>query len=724
MLATASAARSLLSRTVQRHAIGASSIGATRTMASIEPYADYGKAVFTGRVADEYLKKHGSSADILDDPSWVKTHSDTVAAAVLDWAVDRGANTYCHWFQPMASSGVRHGQTGQVQNMMMKFNRKTNDVEFDFDGAMLIKGETDGSSYPNGGLRATHQAGGYLALDTSSPIFLRGDTVFIPSAFVSYYGAALDEKTPLLRSNAALSKHGKRLLAHLGLDIGDGDVVSNIGLEQEFFLVPRDQYYRRPDLQMAGRTIIGRDAPRGQEMCDHYMAPPSLSSPALAAMQEMQDECWRIGIPLKTRHREVAPNQYEFAPLYGYNTTQVDQNLMVMQIIEEVATRHGMAALMQEKPFNDVNGSGKHNNWSLATDDGIMMLHPKKIEQATGNPTAFAVIMSAIIAAVNEHGDLMRMSIASPGNDFRLGACEAPPAIVSTYLGDDMTFYLSHFKDGKGEGEYVPQTKMLDLGTHEVLPFEVPAEDRNRTSPFPYGGARFEFRAVGSSQNVSMVNTVLNTIVAEKFAEFADAIDAGADVHDLARAALNENWKVIFNGDNYDETMQQELTDRGLWRIDSGVEAIATLTAKKNVDLFQKMKVLTKEECESRQHVMHDHYTGTVDVEAKCLVDMIQQHIIPSVKAAGIGPLSDLEAAVGTLKGAMNEIHSAEDSYKAAQLSRVLRLETMIDIRAVCDAAEEICPANLWTLATYKELMFLDSHTTAGPENDSQFYEE
>jgi len=624
----------------------------------------------------------------------------------------------------MASSGVRHGQSGQVQNMMMKFNRATNDVEFDFDGKNLTKGETDGSSFPNGGLRATHQAGGYLALDTSSPIFLRGDTVFIPSAFVSYNGAALDEKTPVLRSNAALSKHGKRLLTQLGLDVGDREVVANIGLEQEFFLVPRDAYYRRPDLQLAGRTIIGRDAPRGQEMCDHYMAPPSLANPALACMQEIQDECWRLGIPLKTRHREVAPNQYEFAPLFGVNTTQIDQNLMVMQIIEEVAARHGLAALLQEKPFNEVNGSGKHNNWSLATEDGIMMLHPAKIQAATGNPDAFAIIMAAIVAAVSEHGDLMRMAISSPGNDFRLGACEAPPAIVSAYLGDDITSYLSNFKDGKSAGEYVPGTKMLDLGTKEVLPFEVPAEDRNRTSPFPYGGARFEFRAVGSAQNVSMVNTVLNTMVAEKFAEFADAVDAGKDLKDVAREALDKHWKVIFNGNNYDEAIQQELTDRGIWRIDSGVEAIATLTSEKNTKLFEKMNVLTAEECESRQNVLHDHYTGTVDIEAKCLIDMINQHIIPSVKAAGVGPLSDLEAAVGTLKSAIAEIHAAENSYKAAQLARVLRLETMIDIRAVCDAAEEVVPANLWTLATYKELLFLDQTTTVSLDSEPEFYDD
>ena len=639
-----------------------------------------------------------------------------------DRAVDRGANTYCHWFQPMASSGVRHGQTGQVQNMMMKFNRTTNDVEFDFDGKMLIKGETDGSSYPNGGLRATHQAGGYLAIDTSSPIFLRGDTIFIPSAFVSYHGAALDEKTPLLRSNAALNTQGVRLLKHLGLDMTNRKVISNIGLEQEFFLVPRDQYYRRPDLQLAGRTIIGKDAPRGQEMCDHYMAPPSSSNPALACMQEIQDECWRIGIPLKTRHREVAPNQYEFAPLFGLNTTQVDQNLMVMQIIEEVSARHGLAALLQEKPFNDVNGSGKHNNWSIATDDGVQLLHPTKLNEATKHPYALAVVMAAVCAAVDQHGDLMRMAIATPGNDFRLGACEAPPAIVSTYLGDDMTAYLEAFKDGKS-GEYVPHTKMIDLGVSEVEPFQVPAEDRNRTSPFPYGGARFEFRAVGSSQNTSMVNTVLNTIVAEKFQEFSDAMDKGEKPEEIARRVLEKHWRIIFNGNNYCEEMQKALTERGIWRIDSGVEAIAQLTSPKNIDIFEKMGVLTKDECHSRQNIMHSHYVGTIEIEAKCLIDMIQQNIIPSVKAAGVGPLADLEAAVGTVKNAIAELHHAEDPYKAAQLARVLRLETMIDIRAICDAAEEVVPANLWTLATYKELLFLDSHTSVPPDTQ-QFYDD
>ncbi|CAB9527789.1 Glutamine synthetase [Seminavis robusta] len=710
MLASAAAVRKIAQREMSRN-----TLGGVRAMASLEQYSEFGKSLFTGAVADEYLKKHGASGDILNDPSWVKNHSDTVANAVFDWAIDNGANVYCHWFQPMASSGVRHGQSGQVQNIMLKFD-SNNEIVQDFKGKTLIKGETDGSSYPNGGLRGTHEAGGYLAVDTSSPIFLRGDTIFIPSAFVSYYGAALDEKTPLLRANAALDKEASRLFGKLGLDVSSG-VQTNIGLEQEIFLIPREEYYKRPDLQLTGRTLIGKNAPRGQEMCDHYMGPLSSATAALGCMQEIQDECYRLGIPLKTRHREVAPNQFEFAPLFGTNTTQIDQNLMVMQIIEEVAAKHGLAALLQEKPFNDVNGSGKHNNWSIATRDGVNVLDPEEFNAASGNDSAFPIVMAAIVAAIDEHGDLMRCAIASPGNDFRLGACEAPPAIVSTYLGDDMTKYMEAFMNGKS-ASYNPGKKTLDLGCREILPFEVPAEDRNRTSPFPYGGARFEFRAVGSAQNVSLVNTVLNTIAAEKFGEFADRIEAGEDAETVARDALKKHWKVIFNGDNYDEANQQMLTDSGVWRIDSGVEAIARLTADKNVALFEKMGVLTKDECAARQDVLHDHYAGTVEMEALTLVDMINQHIIPACKKSGVGPVADLEACVPKLKAGVAAIHAAETSNEKASLARVLRLETMIDIRETCDAAEEVVPAENWTLATYKELLFLDSHTVAGSQVD------
>jgi len=673
--------------------------------ASLAAYEDYGSTVFKGDVADAYLKKQGSSAELLNDPTWTEHSADIVAAAILDWAVDNGADSYCHWFQPMAASGVRHGLTGQVQNKMIEFDRATNKIKFDFKGKDLIRGETDGSSFPNGGLRATHTAGGYLAHDTSSPIFLRGDIVHIPSAFVSYYGTALDEKTPLLRSNEALNTQGLRLLKALGYE--PKELVANIGLEQEIFLIPREQYLRRMDLQLTGRTIMGKDAPRGQEMCDHYMAAMSTAQPALEAMQEMQQECWKMGIPLKTRHREVAPGQYEFAPLFGTNTTQIDQNIMVMQVIEEVAAKHGLAALLQEKPFANINGSGKHNNWSIGTTDGINILNPEQISKASGNDNAFAVVMSAIISAIDTHGDLMRMSIATPGNDFRLGACEAPPAITSTYLGDDMTNYLEAFKDGK-TGAYSPGTKNMQMGTRYVRPISIPAEDRNRTSPFPYGGARFEFRAVGSAQNTSMVNTVLNTMTAQKFKHFADAIEAGADPIKVAQDALNDSWKVIFNGDNYDEANQEMLTKNGLWRIDSAVEANHKMVDPKNIALFEEMKVLQADECHARENVLHDHYTGTVEMEALCMIDMINQHVIPSCKDAEVGPVSDLATSVDTLKAAVAAIHAAETPYEAATLARVLRLETMVDIREFCDAAEGVVPADLWTLPTYKEMLFLD----------------
>lgn len=454
---------------------------------------------------------------------------------------------------------------------------------------------------------------------------------------------------------------------------------------------------------------MGKLPPRDQEMCDHYMAPLTSHTPALACMKEIQESCFKMGIPLKTRHREVAPNQFEFAPEYGINTIQIDQNLMVMQIIEEVAAKHGLAALLQEKPFDGVNGSGKHNNWSISTGDDIPFFLPKPINKATGNDMAFPVIMAAVIEALDEHGDLMRMAIASPGNDFRLGCMEAPPAIISTYLGEDMTNYLKEFKDGKVDA-YAPTTRKLDIGVKSVIPFDAPAEDRNRTSPFPYGGARFEFRAVGSSQNVSMVNTVLNMICAEKFGQFADKIEAGEDAIEIAKASLEKHWKVIFNGNGYDVSNQEMLTESGVWRIDSGVESIRRLSAEKNLELFEKMNVMSKEESYAREVCLHQHYTGTVEIEAKVFIDMINQHVIPSVKEAAIGPLKELTNAVETMKTALKEIHDTDDHYEQAKLARVLRLETMAELRNICDAAEEVVPSKFWTMATYKELLFLDSH--------------
>lgn len=671
---------------------------------------DFGTHQFSGAVADEYLSKQGLPAGTLDDPKWTTTSADKVAAAVMDWAHDKGASVYTHWFQPLGASGLRHGLTGQVQNAMFSFGADGK-VKHEFKGKELLKGETDGSSYPNGGMRATHTAGGYTIIDPTSPIFLRGDTVFVPTVFVSFYGDALDEKTPLLRSMRAVSEEAVRLLKHLGLDAKT--VQPNIGLEQEFFLVPRKEYYRRPDLQFAGRTVMGKNASRGQETCDHYMS--AINPIALACMQEVQHECFMLGIPLRTRHREVAPNQYEFAPLFGLATTQIDQNLSVMQILEEVAARHGLAALNEEKPFNDVNGSGKHNNFSLGTDTGINLLNVGQLNKATGNPEAFPLLMACIVRAVDLHGDLMRMAIASPGNDFRLGACEAPPAITSTYLGESLTSYLEDaMKTGKF-AEYVPQEATVDLGIPSVAPFTVPAEDRNRTSPFPFGGHRFEFRAVGSAQNVSMVNTVLCSIFADSFAEMSKQIEGGKDGKDVAISFLKDHWKCIMNGDNYSEEWPIEAGKRGVWRIDSGVEAMKRISEPKNVALFEGLKVMSKKECDARAECMHDHYSGYVEIEANAMLDMFQQHVIPSVKAAeDLGHLlPGLEAAVAAVEKGLHGLHGAPDAYGKATLARVLRLETMIDARAVADKAEAVVPADLWTLATYSELLFLDKQQGA-----------
>jgi len=674
-------------------------------MSSID---EYGSNCFKGAIADKYLAKQGLPAGLLNDSKWTETDAaDGVAKAVMEWAGDRGASVYTHWFQPLGASGVRHGMTGQVHNAFFTFGDDGKPV-FSFKGKELLKGETDGSSYPSGGMRATHTAGGYTILDPTSSIFIRGDTVYVPTCLVSFYGDALDEKTPLLRSMTALSRETTRLCKNLGYDVNEA--FPNIGLEQEYFLIPRSAYYKRLDLQMTGRTIMGKFAPRGQEMSDHYMGPPNPI--AMECIREIQHECFMLGIPMRTRHREVAPNQYECAPMFGIATTQIDQNLMFMQIAEEVAARHGLACLNQEKPFAGVNGSGKHNNFSIGTDTGVNLLNAEQVTKASGSNELFGVVMSAIVRAVDLHGDLMRMSIASPGNDFRLGAMEAPPAIVSTYLGESVTAYLEKAMAAGSFPAYVSEGSTVDLGIPAIAPFTVPSEDRNRTSPFPYGGHRFEFRAVGSAQNVSMVNTVLCTIIADSFAEFSKQIEGGSKPADVAIKALNDHWRVIFNGNGYSEEWPIEAGKRGIWRIDSGVESMKRLSDPKNTALFESQKVMSEKECVARTAVMYEHYAGSVEMEALSMVDMIKQHIIPSCKAASMAT-AELESSVASLQDGLAKIHHADDEYEKASLARVLRLETMDKVRAVCDKAEEDCPADLWTIATYKELLFLDTNQGA-----------
>ena len=661
--------------------------------------------MFKGKIADKYLKKEGLTSKDLDDYSWINDSAkpDKIAKAMMAWALDKGASSFCHWFQPMAAT-MRHGNTGQVQMSMLEYNSDGTPT-FELKGKHILFGETDGSSYPNGGMRATHTAGGYLCIDPSSPVFLRDDCMFIPACFVSYAGKALDEKTPLHRAHQAMSKQGARLFKHLGFEVTG--MVNNIGLEQELFFIPREAYERRMDLQFTGRTVLGKMPARGQEGCDHYMAPINVHGPAMACMKEIQEQCYKLGIPLKTRHREVAPNQYEFAPLFGSVITQTDQNLVVMQICEEVAAKHGLAALLQEKPFAGVNGSGKHNNWSISTLCGAQLLNPGDLTKRSGNPELFPIVMSALVAAVDEYGDLMRLAIASPGNDFRLGAMEAPPSVISTYLGTQMTAYLKDFMEGNVY-EYQPSTSPIDLGV-DIMPIvHAPAEDRNRTSPFPYGGHRFEFRAVGSSQNVSTVNTVLNAITAKYFAVIADRIEAGEGAVAIAQDLLKKHSKVIFNGNGYDPEWPKKADELGITHIDSGVEAINKLVDPKNVAMFKEMGVFDEEECAARREIMLEEYVGIIEMEVGCMIDMINQHAIPSAKAAGIDTAA-MAAGVTELEAAMKSVHAAADTYESAKLCRTLRLETMIKIRATVDEVEAKCPANLWTYATYKELLFLDS---------------
>ena len=537
------------------------------------------------------------------------------------------------------------------------------------------------------------------------------------SIFLGYTGHALDYKLPLLRSDEKMSKECTRLLGLMNYKISGAQ--SNIGLEQEFFLVPRDAYARRPDLQQAGRTVLGKFPGRGQEMCDHYMAP--LNPNALNCIREIQHECFKMGIPMKTRHREVAPNQYEMAPYFGNVTSQIDQNLMVIQLCEEIAAKYNLACLFQEKPFSGINGSGKHNNWSIGTKDGVNLLNAGQITAKSGNSEIFPVVMAAIVSAVDKHGDLMRAAIASPGNDFRLGAMEAPPAVMSTYLGPALTDFLTKYAAGEDVEGYTPAKMELPFGVDSIAPMAIPAEDRNRTSPFPYGGNRFEFRAAGSSQNVSMINTTLNTMTAEGMKVIADRVEAGEDAKAVAQELLKKHMKCVFNGNGYDPEWPDKAVKQDIWRIDAGVDAICELDSKKNVEFFSSMGVFSGEECEARKAIMLEHYIGVVDMELLTLKDMIMQHILPCCDAApscDASTTKELTAAAETLTKKAHEITAlAEtDLPKAAKMAYEARFGEMAAVRELCDAAEAVCKDELWTLATYKDLLFLDTHTAVTEE--------
>ena len=659
--------------------------------------------------------------------------ADVVAASMKDWAIENGATHYTHWFQPLT------GLTAEKHDSLAAPDG-AGGVVFNFSGDELVQGEPDASSFPSGGIRATFEARGYTAWDATSPAFLmRGEnnvTLCIPTAFVSWTGEALDTKIPLLRSVEALSRQALRILRIFGTDKGVTRVHTTVGSEQEYFLVDRNLYFKRPDLLISERTLFGARPPKGQQLEDHYFGtiPPRV----LAFMAESERELYRLGVPVKTRHNEVAPGQYEIAPLFEPGHIASDHQMLIMETLKRVAPRYGLQALLHEKPFAGVNGSGKHNNWSMATDTGVNLLDP---QDETHTNMQFLVFLVATIRAVDLHADLLRASIASAANDHRLGANEAPPAIISVFLGNMLTDILGQVE--KGLPKRTIRGGTLDLGAKTLPMLPRHSGDRNRTSPFAFTGNKFEFRAVGSSASIAWPNTVLNTIVAESLDYVASALERAvgqrpsparlqAGVIAVLKKLIKQHKRVIFDGDNYSEEWHAEAGRRGLPNLKDSVEAFAVLRARKNVDLFRKYGVLSKAEYESRVHIAIEKYVKQLTIEAETMASIARAHILPAAlehqrrtaeaaaatKAAGV----DAGETVRALRGFVDLVdefrrriadverlsghHEADPSRHAAQQARELK-PAMARLRESGDAIESLVAAELWPLPTYRDLLFL-----------------
>jgi len=659
--------------------------------------------------------------------------ADVVAASMKDWAIENGASHYTHWFQPLT------GLTAEKHDSLAGPDG-SGGVVFNFSGSELVQGEPDASSFPSGGLRATFEARGYTAWDATSPAFLmRGEnnvTLCIPTAFVSWTGEALDTKIPLLRSVEALSTQALRILKIFGTDQGVSRIVTTVGPEQEYFLVDRELYYRRPDLLICERTLFGAKPPKGQQLEDHYFGtiPPRV----LAFMAESEQELYRLGVPVKTRHNEVAPGQYEIAPLFEASHIASDHQMLLMETLKRVAPRFGLQALLHEKPFAGVNGSGKHNNWSMSTDTGVNLLDP---QDETHTNSQFLVFLVATIRAVDIHADLLRASIASAANDHRLGANEAPPAIISIFLGKMLSDILEQVEAGLPKRTI--RGGVLDLGATTLPMLPRHSGDRNRTSPFAFTGNKFEFRAVGSSASIAWPNTVLNTIVAESLDYVADQLEKAvgakptpaklqAGVISVLKRLIKEHKRVIFDGDNYSEEWHAEAGRRGLPNLKDSVEAFGVLRAKKNVDLFRKYGVLSKAEHDSRTHIMIEKYTKQLAIEAETMVSIARGQILPAAlghqlrmaetvaatKAAGVD-CADTTAALRSFVDLVTKLrnataaveqaaahHDADPIKHAAQISRELK-PVMTDLRSIVDTLENLVAADLWPLPTYRDLLFL-----------------
>ena len=695
----------------------------------IEQY--FGKNVFNDDVMRAKLPK-----DVYK--SWKKTLengedlnqdiANVVAHAMKEWALDHGATHYTHWFQPMT------GVTAEKHDSFLTPESDSKPV-LQFSGKELIKGEPDASSFPSGGLRATFEARGYTAWDCTSPAFLREDaagvTLCIPTAFCSYTGEALDKKTPLLRSMEAISTQAVRILKLFGHD--DVKKVScSVGAEQEYFLIDRDKYLQRKDLIFTRRTLFGAPAPKGQEMDDHYFG--SIKERVAAFMKDLNIELWKLGILSKTQHNEVAPAQHEMAPIFTTANISTDHNQLVMEVMKKVAKRHNLECLLHEKPFAGVNGSGKHDNWSLVTDTGINLLDPGKKPHEN---TLFLLFLAAIIKAVDENAELLRLSASTPGNDHRLGANEAPPAIISIFLGEQLEDIIEQII--KGDVSSSIQSSKLDTGVHVLPVLKKDATDRNRTSPFAFTGNKFEFRMLGSSMSIAGANFTLNAMVADVLQDMADELENAADfdtaVKELIKKTVTDHQKVIFNGDGYADDWVSEAEKRGLPNVKSMVEAIPYLVTDKSVKLFERQNVLTKAELESRAEINYELYSKTINIEAKTMIDMAAKQFIPAVikyatslagsinsiqsacPAANVSVQTELLTKISTLlaeaQEALTKLEAVdsqatamEDGQEQAMFFKTVVCEAMENLRAPIDSLEMIVDKEYWPVPTYSDLLF------------------
>ena len=689
----------------------------------------YGSLVFNDKVMRSKLPKDMYKA--LKKTIESGTHleldvANSVAVAMKEWATENGATHYTHWFQPMTNvTAEKHDSfispTGDGQVIM------------DFSGKELVKGEPDASSFPSGGLRATFEARGYTAWDPTSPAFIKDGTLYIPTAFCSYSGEALDKKTPLLRSMQTLDKEATKLL-HI---IGNKDVKhvnTTVGPEQEYFLVDKELYKQRKDLVFCGRTLIGAPAPKGQEMEDHYFG--ALKPRVAAYMHDLDVELWKLGIPAKTKHNEVAPAQHELAPVFDTTNVAVDHNQLTMEVMKKVADKHGLVCLLHEKPFEGINGSGKHNNWSMITDTGINILDPGK---TPAENTQFLIFLTAVIKAVDEYADVLRISVASAGNDHRLGANEAPPAVVSVFLGDELTEVLKSIEND----EYFAGSRavQMDIGAKVLPHFVKDNTDRNRTSPFAFTGNKFEFRMLGSEASVANPNIILNTAVAECVHQFAEQLkDVPEDkmedaIHELIKKTIIDHKRVIFNGNGYTDEWIEEAEKRGLFNLKSTPDALPQWIADKNIELFTKYHIFTKEEIESRYEIWLETYSKILNIESNTMVEMVQKDFLPSVFAyidkvaatavakksvvsdvstASEGKLikelsqlaDEISTGLETLKADTAKALATEDPLANAKAYQTVVLSDMDELRKSVDAAETLIPDALLPYPTYDKLLF------------------